>query len=200
MDFYWADEPAALALKIIDDNHPHLKDLPIAYVFKAVPPKKKKANANGRVKKVTMARTSKISEANKCLMVQRFEFKIEFDHAIWVELAETPEKQLALVDHELSHCGNDAEGTYLIPHSIEEISAVVERHGLWKSDVAQFAATIDHVLHPLGSMEALDDAMLTSKYPQKYTGNAELDKLIDEQAADDDADGNEPIRSEEEYE
>lgn len=193
-EYYWADEPAAIALQVIDKSHPHLKDLPIAYTFKAVAPKKKKADGSGRVKKVTMARTSKVSESNKCLMARAFEFKIEFDHAIWIEMAETPEKQIALVDHELSHCGNDAEGTYLIPHSIEEISAVVERHGLWKSDVAQFAATVDHVLHPdaevcLNNPEfagvGLSAGSPILDAAAHYTGNAEIDKLIDEQEEDD---------------
>ncbi len=200
-DYYWADEPAGLAIKLIEENHPHLTGVPIAYTFKAVPPKKKKNDAvQGRIKKETWAKTSKVSESSKCLMVQRFEFKIEFNHAKWIELAETPDKQLALVHHELAHCGNDADGTYLIPHSIEEMSSTVEKFGLWKSDVAQFAATIDHVLHPdaevdwnnpefasvLGVVQpSKSSPILDAAAGLPYTGNAEIDKLIDEQAEDD---------------
>lgn len=58
---------------------------------------------------------------------------------IWLML--TDKGRLALVDHELSHAGgfdSEAEKWTLVGHDVEEFIAVIQRHGLWKSDVAHF--------------------------------------------------------------
>ena len=168
-DYFMADgpnDPATVAEKIIDQYHPHLKGLAIAYTFKVTAPKKIKPG--GRVKKVTMAKTSKIAESIKPLLARPYEFKIEFDAMIWEELGETPGKREALVDHELCHCGNDADGVYLVPHTVEEISEVVTRHGIWKSDLAQFAEAVDAALHPVKAAQATATGLITEDELSEY--------------------------------
>src|SRR3990167_5597626 len=161
-DYFMADgpnDPATVAEKIIDQYHPHLKGLAIAYTFKMTAPKKIKPG--GRIKKVTMARTSKVPDSIKPLLARPYEFRIEFDAMIWEELGETPGKREALVHHELAHCGNDADGTYCIPHSIEEMNSTVQVFGLWKSDVEQFAEVVDEVMHPAQAAQAAAAGLIT---------------------------------------
>lgn len=73
--------------------------------------------------------------------------------ADWWEDASEREREV-LVFHELLHCGwaRDKYGapkvsrdsgmpaTCIVPHSIEEFTAVVRRYGAWKADVAEFIA------------------------------------------------------------
>ena len=133
-----------LGTRQVESIHTHLKDLKIAYLFKqrtdhyVVPAKPKRLRAG---KKITLARTRLVSKIYEQLLQQDFKFIIEFDRDYW-ELLDSGQQE-ALVDHELSHCGNDAEGYYLKHHEIEEFRGVVERHGLWKSDIEAFAASID---------------------------------------------------------
>lgn len=49
-------------------------------------------------------------------------------------------QRVALVDHELCHCTVNEDGVpTLLHHDVEEFGQVVERHGLWKPDLAWFA-------------------------------------------------------------
>lgn len=53
----------------------------------------------------------------------------------------SPEKRIALVDHELSHFEriDDSQGNVkswgLLDHDVEEFIGVVKRHGLWREEV-----------------------------------------------------------------
>ncbi len=63
--------------------------------------------------------------------------------AIWADLSE--EHRRALVDHELCHMGAcmDREGKtklYIIGHDLEEFCVIVDRYGLWRRSVEDFAA------------------------------------------------------------
>lgn len=145
-DYYKADDPEALSVELIDKNHPHLLGLHIAYLFKSVDETAKKKQKQPRMgKKITLAKTSRVSEKSRTLMTAPFQFVIEFSQNRWDEL--TPEQQLALVDHELAHCGNDADGCYLKSHGLEEFPEIAARHGAWMPDITQFVAAADDAFH-----------------------------------------------------
>jgi hypothetical protein len=76
-------------------------------------------------------------------------FVIEISLYVWNRLS--PRKQVALLDHELSHCWaeeDDKSGKQvlsLLPHDLEEFATIAGRHGLWSDDITTFmAAANDH--------------------------------------------------------
>ena len=145
IDYFPNDEAAAIAGSLIPEFHPHLIGLNIAHLSKVRPPKKKKQTKQPRLgKKITMAKTARVPEKMRVLGAD-FMFVIEYDDEIWRELSE--ESRRALVDHELAHCGNDADGVYLKHHGLEEFGEVVRRWGTWHSDILRFADELDPKYH-----------------------------------------------------
>lgn len=64
----------------------------------------------------------------------------------------TDHQRIALIDHELCHMAFDEDGKpRLRPHDLQEFSAVVQRHGLWASDVQSMAKAMQ--LHLPGMAE-----------------------------------------------
>jgi hypothetical protein len=52
----------------------------------------------------------------------------------------------ALLDHELRHCGFNAQGApELVRHDVEEFFGTVQRYGLWFEDVRSFAKLCQQV-------------------------------------------------------
>lgn len=146
MEYEVNQQAENIAAHLIKPHHPHLIGLKIAYLFKQKPegqakPKKRKAAKAPRAgKKVTLAKACLVPKKYGELLAKDYKFVIEFDHARWDELG--LEQQEALVDHELCHCGSDADGVYLKHHDLEEFRAIVERHGMWKSDIEDFAESL----------------------------------------------------------
>ena len=130
---------------MIPDAHPHLVGVLIAHLLKITAPPKKTGKPPRLGKKITMAKTSKVSPKVRAIASADFQFIIEYDSSVWDAL--TQEGKDALVDHELCHCGNDADGCYLKAHGLEEFPEIVDRHGLWKNDVQQFADQTEKVYH-----------------------------------------------------
>jgi Putative phage metallopeptidase len=150
MEYEINEEAENIAEELIDQYHPHLVDLKIAYLFKHKPGdeeaetrKPRKAPREG--KKLTLAKARLVSKVYNELLKKDYKFIIEFDRLYWDQLS--IEQQTALVDHELSHCGNDADGCYLKHHDLEEFRGVVDRHGLWKDDIGAFAKTLAKQRH-----------------------------------------------------
>lgn len=72
-------------------------------------------------------------------------FVIEVAADTWEHLNDKQRK--ALVDHELMHCKvaldeNDQLVVGMRGHDVEEFAAIVDRHGLWKPDLAQFGSRV----------------------------------------------------------
>jgi len=147
--FYELNEAAELiATDLIEKHHPRLTKLKIAYLFKSKVEDPEDAEQRARIakvkplrdgKKFTWAKASLVSDKWRALAEDDYKFVIEFDREVWNEL--TLEQQNALVDHELCHCGNDADGCYVRQHDVEEFRCIVQRHGFWKDDVKLFAET-----------------------------------------------------------
>lgn len=140
MHYEWNDAAELLAEHLISAYHQRLAGLKIAFLYKGEEedpdkPKKFKPVRSGR--KQTWAKTAKVTDKWRELAEEDYRFVIEFDRAIWDELS--LQQQEALVDHELCHCGNDADGCYMRQHDLEEFREIVDRHGFWKDDVRDFA-------------------------------------------------------------
>lgn len=130
--------PAAetVAERLIDEWHPHLRGIKIAYVFKGeetdavhVPTKSGKS--------IKYAQAGLVPEKYQLLADQDYKFIIEFSRPIWDRL--TLQHQEALIDHELCHCRNTPEdGCYMADHDVEEFRQILVRHGFWRESLRLF--------------------------------------------------------------
>lgn len=142
------DEAAVIADELIELYHTRLTGLKIAHLLnlKAPPkPSKKPKKQPRQGKKIVMAKASKVSSKTQAVAEKDVHFVIEYDSLIWDQLPD--DKKRALVDHELCHCGNDADGTYMVNHSVEEFREIIDRHSFWKNDVELFAQTVENNIH-----------------------------------------------------
>lgn len=146
MEYELNEQACFMGDDLVKTYHSRLNGIRIAYLFKQKPePKTEKVQRVRKPlrqgKRVTLAKASLIPKKYTELLALDYKFVIEFDRERWDEL--TLPQQEALVDHELCHCGNDADGCYLRHHDLEEFREIVERHGFWKDDIRQFAESIE---------------------------------------------------------
>ena len=149
-----------IAEGLIPKYHEHLEQAKILYLF--TNQERKKCD------RVRLAGTAKVSGLTKYLSSLHLsddldapavghgaDFVILFDGNIWERL--TQAQRLALVDHELCHAGwvaDEDDGRFILRgHDLEEFVAVVERHGLWKSDVAMMDTVMRQLPLPLTQPE-----------------------------------------------
>lgn len=139
-DYIPNDEATSIAAELIEQYHPRLIGLKIAHLLRIMPVPKKQPKQPRQGKKIILAKTSKVSPKTNALAENDFKFVIEYGSLYWDHMDDKMKR--ALVDHELGHCGNDADGCYLVNHDIEDFRFMLERHGCWKVDVAQFVETV----------------------------------------------------------
>lgn len=148
-DYKRAPEVESIARDLIKrvDQHKNLAHVRVEYVWRPDASKSK-----GRL---ILAKARKIGGLNAFLANvdaidvvdepnQPF-FVIEVAADTWEKL--TADQRIALVDHELCHCvvDFDADGNPAMSmrgHDLEEFACIVERHGLWASDVARFGSAV----------------------------------------------------------
>lgn len=123
--------------------HPHLNEARIALAWR----KEWKEDKDGLL---VLGKCKKTSDLEKEL--HPFDFIVLLNREMWEALDE--EQRLALVDHELCHAQVTLDGTeakrddrgrivYRVrKHDVEEFREVVERHGLYKSDLEAFARSM----------------------------------------------------------
>jgi hypothetical protein len=145
-----------IANDLIPKHHAHLADVEIRFLFVDPPAKSKGAIAWGTTS-IVSGRAAYLLALHHMDEHARHEardgadysvFVIEIAEAIWLRL-EDRERQ-ALVDHELSHCwaGENDKGEFKLStrgHDVEEFHAVVERHGMWRKEIKDFAATVEQL-------------------------------------------------------
>lgn len=140
MSYDFNPEAERIAQRIIDEWHPHLRGVPIAYITKtagsdgAESVKTAKAPRGGKALKLGSA--ASVSEKYQLIASEDYEFIIELNGQYWdrLELAQ----QEALIDHQLCHCRKDEDGFYTADHDLEEFRQIVRRHGFWKPDIQAF--------------------------------------------------------------
>ncbi len=131
-----APEVAQIAWTLIQQHHPHLEHVRIDYVWRD-----EAAISGGRV---TLGKARRVSGLGAFLgrsdrdsdLYEEF-FVVEIAADAWAGL--NTDQRFALVDHELCHLGIDPiKGTVAMRrHDVEEFVDIVDRHGLWKRDVAE---------------------------------------------------------------
>lgn len=152
-----APEVADIAQDLIGEHHTHLLNRKIVYIFRDSPQKRAGTEIWGKARKVSGLNAFLNARADGDLDVEHSYdeeadhsyFVIEIAEPIWEHLDETARR--ALVDHELEHCevhfsDSGKESLRIIPHNLEEFTAVVRRHGLWKSELRRFAKVTNEQL------------------------------------------------------
>lgn len=131
-----ADEVAHIAWELIQEHHEHLEHIRIEFVWRDQAADKGGKAVLGKARKVTglnafLARDDTDSDDYGDFFV------MEIAQDTWAGM--TGAQRKALVDHELHHMGLDEKARLaIVPHSCEEFSGVLARHGAWKADVAEF--------------------------------------------------------------
>ena len=141
----WNEAPIEvinIAENIINKYHPELLKFNIAFVMKSEEKFKKKPYQK-------WAQASKIPAKLSAFL--EYDFLIWIQEEIWEDL--TDEQKRALIDHELSHCGeheNSNGGVYpaLIPHDFEEFSGVIKRYGLWRPSLVDMGKAVQGYVQP----------------------------------------------------
>jgi len=146
--FSLAPEVAKIAKPIIKQHHDHLASRRLEFLFV------ERLDKDGHSQAITVKGKSLYGKAKLVTGLNAFlaggcEVCDTYDEAtpLFVILitkhfwtGATIEFKEALVDHELSHCWYDSETDRysMIDHDIAEFTAIVKRHGAWKSDLDQF--------------------------------------------------------------
>lgn len=126
------DEVIELAEEIIAKHHEALQEARIGFLMRSEAPVR-----NGVV---VLGQASVVSAKEQV--------HIPYDFLIWLAGDEwerlSLHQQRALIDHELSHCAWDSnkEKGSLRGHDVEEFAHIVERYGLWRPAVRQFARAV----------------------------------------------------------
>jgi hypothetical protein len=137
----------AMLDSIVATHHPDIRLARIAVAFNRT----WKPDVDGNVK---LGQCKKASDLDRELA--DFDFVVVVQERFWTDPLTTDEKRRALLDHELCHAAvkldprtlepvEDERGRKiyrLVKHDIEEFSAVVERHGIWKKNLEVFAAAL----------------------------------------------------------
>jgi predicted metallopeptidase len=144
-----APQIAEIASDLIEkvDDHKPLAGVPIFYVWRDTASKSKGRLVLAKARKVSglNAFLSNITAGLPDVDANDSMFVVEVAADTWGRL--THDQQVALVDHELCHLQVDEDGDgrpvlSLRGHDLEEFAAIVERHGLWASDVAAFGSAV----------------------------------------------------------
>lgn len=123
--------------KLIAEHHTRLEGIRVDFVFRD-----KASKSNG---KIVLGKARKVSGLNAFLANDDGHdfFVIEIAEDEWEQMP--PSKRRALVDHELCHCTIDFDedkGVVTLGikgHDVEAFVEEIERNGLWKDDLAEFA-------------------------------------------------------------
>jgi hypothetical protein len=139
-----ADDAARIALSLIAAYHPDLAEARILYLFTSA--RRKKCD------RVRLGSAQRLSTLQRYLSRKdRDDAATEVDFIILLSFSDwnlmTEMQQIALVDHELCHCGvrlgDSGDRTYYLKgHDIEEFADIIKRHGLWKPDLEETAKAI----------------------------------------------------------
>lgn len=128
----------------VDQWHPHLEQAKILAAWNT-------GWKPDKDSKIVLGQCKKASDLSKELA--EHDFIILLNKSYWIEFSVA--QRTALIDHELSHAAisKDDEGATKYDdrgrvvyrtraHDVEDFNAVVRRHGLWKSDLENFAKAI----------------------------------------------------------
>jgi len=132
-----APDVKKMADKLIDKYHGNLREAKIIYLFRDKPLKSKG--------KVQLGKATKVS--GKYNAVTGADFLIEISEPHFWDMEH--KKQVALIDHELSHCFIDIEGNRsILNHDFEGFNSVLKRYGFWHDDLQQMKKNLQQMQLP----------------------------------------------------
>jgi hypothetical protein len=138
-------EVISIAQQIIKKYHDDLAKASIGFLFR------EDAQVSGD--KLVLGKASKVPDRLKPFL--------DYDFLIWLsqeDYVKFDNKQReALIDHELCHCTmNEEDMPKMRHHDIEEFGCIVERYGLWKSDLITFAHSMTQAPEVQLSLQLLE--------------------------------------------
>jgi predicted metallopeptidase len=147
-EWWTAPEVEEIAEKLIAEHHPHLADVKIRYVFRDEAAKSRGRTVLGKARKISGLNAHLVGLVGRNHVDGEVDFfVIEVASDTWRQLDD--KQRVALVDHELCHLNieepEDAtkdRKLVLRGHDLEEFTEIVQRHGLWKPDVDEFARAV----------------------------------------------------------
>ena len=158
-----ADHPSEYKLvdQLVKAHHTDLRDARIALAWCT----SWRRDVDGRIKLGQCRRASALDR-----QLHEFDFVILLQKEFWTNVTVSNEQRTALVDHELCHASvkldphngepiEDENGRKVYrtrKHDIEEFGEIVERHGLYKRDLEQFAQAILRAQHAEQSRLPMD--------------------------------------------
>jgi hypothetical protein len=117
------DKLLSMAQELIKQHHPHLLHAKIGFMYRDQAPESRGRKTLGAARKVG----------------SEWDPFVDLDFVIWIAKKEFErmrvDKQRALVDHELCHCGGTWGNWQMNPHDLNEFLAVIYRHGFWHGDL-----------------------------------------------------------------
>jgi len=123
-----ANLPAACARLIVKAWHPELQGARFAHLYRQKLGGTDPCRVIGRAKKA----------GPELVHLAQVDFIITYSFTAWIGLEW--HQRLALIDHELSHCGKDVDGAgwVTVPHDLAEFGNVVRRWGPWHDGITAF--------------------------------------------------------------
>ncbi len=177
-EYQEAASARAIGERLINEHHPHLRGAVIAWLLRPAAENAEAKPPARSGKKIKIATASVFTAKNQAavelldVLSAAPDFVIEIKELYWDRLS--LEQQAAVVDHELCHLRRDGDGWYLADHDVQEFRAVVERHGLYISDLEEFAFSIEQSrqlkLFPEEEPDQADREQ-ANKLDEKKTGN-----------------------------
>lgn len=166
-----------LMRELVDDHHDELRDARIAIAWRHG----WKPDADGRMH---LGQLKKASDLDRQL--HSYDLIVLLNYEVWTSVNFTPAQQRALFDHELCHGALSLDPETGEPrytpdgrliyrtrkHDMEEFRQIVDRHGMWKGDIAAFV-----------------EAAMASKAPSQMTleppAESVAQRVIDAMVSDD---------------
>ena len=165
--------PYKLLKEVRDKHHGDIKEARIALAWRL----RTKADKDGHI---VLGKCIKVSDLYR--EYADYDFIITLNKEFWEDLAVTKEQQVALLDHECCHAAPtyngetgehevDERGRYLFrlkQHDVEEFYEIVQRNGLWKRNLIEFAKVLQEkrkapmfAVDPATAPVADQDALVT---------------------------------------
>jgi predicted metallopeptidase len=165
-EFARAPDVAAVAARLIEHFHPHLEGVRVEYVFTAKPIRSGGRELAGRARVVRGLMAYVATPEHADGEAEPF-FVIEISRRHW--LLASPAQKVALVDHELTHCGFDDErgALCIVPHDVEEFHVIAARHGRWTDSLEIFGEALNSDAHRVGHAERIELAAGSAEAPAR---------------------------------
>lgn len=122
------EDMVELVKELVKAHHGHLEGMKIAVIARETA-----ATKDG---KTVFGTAGLVPKKVRPLLKADYDFIIVLALDVWDD--SKPERRRIMVDHELSHCGKNEDGSpKMKPHDLEEFATIVKRYGAWRDDTGE---------------------------------------------------------------